>query len=894
MTHRSLARLTGILIVLVACRCPDSLRGAEPNPATPEGIAFFETKIRPVLIDHCYRCHSDDGQGVRGGLLVDSRHGLRDGGDSGPAIVPGELEESWLWNAINYEDFRMPPNRKLSPETIADFRRWIEMGAPDPREAETQTVETNLTPEQIEAGKQFWAFQKPLAGEPPETVDASWAITEVDRHILHGIESAGLRPASDANPYQLLRRLHFDLHGLPPSVTAIERFLSGWRTDPDAAVRREVDRLLESPRFGERWGRHWLDVARYAESSGKESDMTFPHAWRYRDYVIDSFNADKPYDRFVREQIAGDLLPAETDEEWTENLIATGFLAIGPKGIAEQNPRQFRADLIDEQIDTTTRAILGISVACARCHDHKFDPIPQTDYYALAGIFESTDTFFGGVPSQRIRRASDLLILPIPDPNPFDRSISRGQRDGLEARLAELRRELAETRRVTLRPASPAETPSGSPTAMANRDPARRLLNRAVLDRQIAGITAQLAAVDDDGQPLSLCMGVQARHRPVNARVLVRGEINRPAQEVERGFVQVIGPSSGPIDSDSDGRLELARWLTSPENPLTARVMVNRIWQHLIGAPLVAETDNFGASGSPPTHPQLLDLLAVRFMESGWSVKQMVRLITGSRVYRLSSSVDPATRPIDPENRLLSHGHVRRLEAEAIRDAMLAVSGTLETARPRASLIATYGLTILGPDGQPPRLPIGRSPNAAAFPAAGFTSNGHGSADSANYRSVYLPIARNSVPRPLEVFDFADPTMLVGGRDTSDTANQSLYLLNHPLVIRLSDDFAEQLRRTSRSPRQSIRLAFLAAYGRPATLEELRRAERFMREVADDRPATPPARPTFAEGRFRGDPRGRFTRTPPTDGRAAPTDDNEPLRQFCQALFVSAEFRYLQ
>jgi hypothetical protein len=771
----------------------------------------------------------------------------------------------------------MPPDGPLPRSTVDDFREWIAMGAPDPRVTEVTVVQSEVTAAEIEAGKSFWAFRPPVKTEPPSPARGSdWPITAIDRYVLDGIHRNGLTPAADAEPHAILRRLHFDLVGLPPAADRLDAFADAWRQDPQAAVTREIDRLLESPRFGERWGRHWLDVARYAESSGKEVDVTFPHAWRYRDYVIDSLNQDKPYDAFVREQIAGDLLPAADDAEWAEHLVATGFLAIGPKTLTEQNPLQFRADLIDEQIDTTTRAILGVSVACARCHDHKFDPIPQTDYYALAGIFESTETYFGGVQSRRARRASNLLVLPVDDPNPFDPSIDPETRSQLEDRLAQLRRDYVEARRALRRRSSP----DGEGRAASRR----RLASPALLDRQITVIAAQLAAVDQRGQPLSLCMGVQAAARPKNARVLLRGEVQKPAQEVPRGFIQVIGPEAPRIASDSGGRLELANWLSSRDNPLTARVLVNRIWLHLLGAPLVAETENFGASGSPPTHPELLDHLALTFMDSGWSIKTMIREIARSRVYRLASVVDEASIRADPENVHLARGHRRRLEAEAIRDAMLAVSGELDLERPRASEIARYGQTVLGPDGTPPRRLSRSRVGQSAVPLAammggrfrrGFQGGrlippGEDLATN-RHRSIYLPISRNAVPRSLEVFDFAEPSMLIGLREQSNTANQALYLLNNPDVIRLSDAFARRLVRAGKSPQEIVQRAFVAAYARPATDEELRHGIGFLLDARAE------------VSRDVGDRRGGSPRAP-----------GVALSQFCQALFASAEFRYLQ
>ncbi|RLS36356.1 MAG: DUF1549 domain-containing protein, partial [Planctomycetota bacterium] len=437
---------TAIIAVLAlnmteVCRADEKI----PEP-TAEGIKFFEAKIRPVLIERCYRCHSSEGQGSRGGLSVESRDALLAGGESGPAIVPGDLEESLLWNAINYRDFSMPPQTKLPPEIIADFRTWIEMGAPDPRVSTTTVVHGRVTEADIEKGRQFWSFKPPVKPAIPSTTE--WASSNIDHFVERQYAAHQLTPAADADAFTFLRRLYLDITGLPPAPETMKQFHDAWKLNPETAVSSEVDRLLDTPQFGERWARHWLDVARFAESTGKEVDVSFPHAWRYRDYVIDAFNNDKPYDQFVREQVAGDLLPAKTDEAWAEHLIATGFLALGPKALIEQNPRQFQADLIDEQIDVTTRVVMGVSVACARCHDHKFDPIPQSDYYAIAGIFQSTETFYGGVRSQRNRQPSNLIILPIDDPNPSDKPLTKQELTDLKERRNELEQEAIEARRA--------------------------------------------------------------------------------------------------------------------------------------------------------------------------------------------------------------------------------------------------------------------------------------------------------------------------------------------------------------------------------------------------------------------------------------------------------------
>ncbi len=805
-------------------------------------------------------------QGIRGGLAVDSRDALLAGGESGPAIVPGNLEESMLWNAINYQDFKMPPKTPLPKAVIDDFRKWIEMGAPDPRVSTGVIVHSKVTQADIEKGKEFWAFKAPVSSTPNPGDFAAWAKSPIDQYVASTWNEHNLTPTEDAKPSVLVRRIFYDLIGMPPSLDESKEFQSLWDDSPDKAISLTVDKLLDRAQFGERWGRYWLDVARYAESTGKEVDMTYPHAWRYRNYVIDSFNADKPYDQFLREQIAGDLLPAKTDEEFSEHLIATGFLAIGPKALIEQNPRQFQADLIDEQIDTTTRVILGLSVACARCHDHKFDPIPQTDYYALAGIFQSTETYYGGTRSQRNRQPSNLITLPINDPNPNVSALSKNELAELRKQLADREREYVEARRAQRMPTNNSEKPGARPS----------FVNIALLDQVVSQIQSKINSVDEDGRPLTFCMGVQEADKTRNARVLVRGEIDQPAQEVPRGLVQVLSHQSTILPSNQSGRKELAAWLTSRNNPLTARVMVNRIWQHLLGKPLVSEVDNFGASGPRPTNPELLDHLAIEFMNNGWSIKQSIRSIMNSRVYRLSSKFDNTRFQADAENAYLARANVRRLDAESIRDSLLFIGNQIDLKRPKASLIASYGTTTMGPNGPialPPEaamMAYSNEPGAARNAVVGLVQRARRNLNSNPleatfyFRSVYLPIVRNSIPRSLDVFDFAEPSLVVGERESSNTADQSLYMLNNPFVLEQSDAIARRVIRMASSQKDRIEMAFRLIYGRDASPEELRAANRFFQSTGDK-----------------------------IASRSSDERFFQQLSLFCQSLVSSAEFRFI-
>lgn len=910
MTSYRIAFLCPMLLIAVTARADELSR---------EEIDFFERKIRPVLVRECYGCHSNQAGNVRGGLRMDTKELMRIGGSSGPAIVPGNLEDSWLYNAITHTDYVMPPKRKLPQNVIDDFKQWIEMGAPDPRTNNIGEIRSSISQDDIDQAREtFWAYQRPVMPQLPNVSDTAWPKTPVDRFVLSQLESSNMKPSRDAQAWQVRRRLGFDLVGIPPTPRELESFTAAWQQDPDRAIANTIDQLLDQPQFGERWGRHWLDVARYAESTGREVNMTYPHAWRYRDYVIDSFNADKPFDRFIQEQIAGDLLPVDSDEQWAEHLIATTFLAIGPKNVNEQNRVQFAADLIDEQIDVTTRVFLGMSVACARCHDHKFDAIPQTDYYALAGIFGNLTTYFGNPPSEfgsfspvQSRQDSSLLLLPIDDPNSYDKSYTQQELASMKSEMAEKLEEAAELRR------------NRRQAADGNAQNAQRM--RIRLANELAVLSAKLAVVDEDGNPRSYCMGVQERLPPRNMRLLVRGEIGQPAQTVERGFPQVLTDRQPSFDSQTSGRLQLARWIGSQDNPLTARVMVNRIWQHLIGRGIVSSTENFGVTGQPPSHPELLDYLAVRFMESGWSVKSVIREIATSRVYRMRSTFQREYHEQDPDNALVWRANPRRLDAEVIRDAMLSISGQIELDRPRGSEVAKAGYTrvqagILGnpreiaqeaiamarqelsqPDprqsgrgrpgtrnqfgGSRNRFPFRNPPNNGNFgnrPGRrpnGFFGGAQREAmeakirevtrkithqldmEEARFRSVYLPIVRDELPRALEVFDAADSSAIIGQRESSNTADQALYMMNNPFVIQQSEAFAKRIAAASSQPNQQIELAFLLAYGREPTLGERSASAAFFREFA------------------------------PTTGYR--TRNEEVLTALCQSLFASAEFRFV-
>jgi mono/diheme cytochrome c family protein len=816
---------------------------AEPDKS--QGFDFFERKIRPVLVANCYQCHSATAKELKGELRLDTKEGLRKGGESGAVIIPGKPDESLLIQSLRHEGgLEMPPSKKLPEAVVADFVKWVEMGAPDPRSASATTVGGKYN--KIDARK-HWAFQPPRHVPPPAVKNAAWPRTDIDKYLLAGLEAKGLAPVADADRLTLLRRVTFDLVGLPPAPQEIDDFL---RDQSPGALERVIDRLLASPQFGERWGRHWLDVARYGESTGKERNVPYPYAWRYRDYVFDSFNADKPYDEFIREQIAGDLLPARSDAERNEQLTATGFLALGPKSLNERNAEQFLMDQADEQIDVATRAVMGLSVACARCHDHKFDPIPQTDYYAVAGIFRSTEVFAGVKRgNNRTGYSGEYLWLVSLEKKAPPSAEDRRELARLKEEVEKAERELAAAKRQTKSvggddaPAPKAKTAKQKAkmqqAAKKKANPLARQ-ERAIIElkEQIRQIEARIAP---PGEPV---MAVRDGDRVANCRVNVRGEVNDLGPEVPRGFVSVLTTAQSPkINPQQSGRLQFAVWLTQRSNPLTARVMVNRIWYHLFGRGLVETVDNFGALSEPPTHPELLDYLAVRFMDGGWSVKKTIKEIMLSRAYQLSSDHSDVNFTADPDNKLVWRMSPRRLDAEAIRDAILAASGKLNLSRPAGSLVQE----ISGGE-------IGRQARTEALKRP------------VTFRSAYLPLVRGLVPEFLSIFDAADPELVVGQRDVTTVATQALYMMNSPFVQEQASHAAERIAASGGgSDAARLDLAFRLTLSRSPTPDEIEAAQTFLRDFEQSLESSKP----LAEKQ-----------------KAA-------WSALCQSLFASAEFRYV-
>jgi hypothetical protein len=720
------------------------LRAADPDP---KGVEFFESKIRPVLVEQCYKCHSAQADKLKGGLALDTRAAVLKGGDTGPAVVPGNPEKSLLLAAIRHEgDVKMPPKTKLPDAVVSDFRRWVEMGAPDPRERAA------APPSSIDWSKarQFWSFLPVRKPAPPAVKDAAWVKTDVDRFVLARLEAEGLRPAAPADKRTLIRRATFDLTGLPPTPDEIDTFLADNAPDAFAKV---VDRLLKSPHHGECWGRHWLDVARYAEDQAHTFGVKpNTEAFRYRDWVIGALNADMPYDLFIKRQIATDLMEGDKPDGYKQRA-ALGFFGLGAQyykgGVCTPKAT---ADELDDRVDTLCRGLLGLTVACARCHDHKYDPIPTQDYYSLAGVFSSC-------------KLADLPMVP------------KAEAD----RYAESQKPLLECEKK-LKDLQKAEK------AKATADGKER----------IKVLQTEMEKLKKSAPPAPPMAHALADASPADMHVYLRGNPAQQGEVAPRRFLRVLAGDDPPHFTKGSGRLELANAIASKDNPLTARVIVNRVWAWHFGRGLVGTPSNFGQLGERPTHPELLDDLAARFVENGWSLKWLHREIMLSATYQQGSALPSGSRlnTIDPDNRLLGHMNRRRLEVEAYRDALLMVSGQLDQ---------SFG----GPTAD-----LGNGQNRR--------------------RTVYCKVSRHELNGLLRLFDFPDANITSERRTETTVPQQQLFVLNSPFVIGQAKALAARVASAGDDPAR-VRRAYLLAYGRPATGAEVALALRYL--GAKDDPA---------------------------------------------------------
>jgi hypothetical protein len=873
-----------VIFAFLALPLAAEVKAADGTPDEAAKIEFFEKKIRPLLAANCLGCHSAD-TNAKGGLRVDDRGGLLMGGNRGAAIVPGDVEKTLLLKAVSYTlpKLKMPPEKQLAAEQIEDLKKWIADGAAWPK-VEIPAGLGKGTADYEKMRKEHWAFQPIKDSKPPAVKDQKWARDDLDKFILAGLEATSLQPVGDADKVTLLRRVTFDLTGLPPTIEELDAFLAD---STDNAFAKVVDRLLALPHFGERWGRHWLDIARYGESTGSARNLPFPHAWRYRDYVIDSFNADKPYHQFLREQIAGDLLPANSPKEKAEQLVATGFLAMGVKDVNQRFKVRYIMDNVDEQIDAVGRAVLGLTVSCARCHDHKYEPIPTTDYYALAGIFRSTDLCAGlrnkmGGGGLDYYDTSMLLSVGLTEPKEASAELIAEAKKKFEAAQKEFQA-------IFNTPEGKKVGPDGKPVQFGFR----QKMNKS---------QAELTALTDPAASGQIAMGVRDSKIVADTEIRVRGEAEKLGPVVPRGYLSAISVSDvGPINAEQSGRLELARWLASKQNPLTSRVMANRVWQHLFGSGLVKTVDNFGVTGDKPSHPELLDHLALRFMKDGWSVKKLVRSLVLSRTYQLSSEGLEKNLEIDPANRLVWRHSPRRLDAEEIRDSMLAAAGKLNLTPPEASVAKDFKVIELRNNGPEAK---GLMDKAAA----------------SVQRSVYLPLLRGITPNSLSVFDFAEQGMVTGSRDSTTVAPQALYLLNDPFVRKQSLALAERaLAKSDLDDGGRLKLIYRLLFSREPTTHELERSSNFLAayegaykeeqlaQAAAKEAAAQVAAAAAAENTAESATDANKPKPPPNPddidrSEGAVKEEKVEARDaktaawasLCQALLGTAEYRYLK
>lgn len=920
----------GILVLLLS---------AKPVVAADAGgTKFFETEVRPLLVKHCYECHSQESGKAKGGLLLDRREGWATGGDAGPAVVPGKVAESLLITSVRYEksDLQMPPKSRLSPAEVAVLERWVAMGAPDPR-GDSLAAATQKKQIDFAAARQTWAYREHQAAPVPlpDVKKSDWPREELDRFILARLEESGYQPAPDAPARALVRRLYYDLTGLPPSPAEADAFVDSMNRQGEAALTAQVDRLLASASFGETWGRHWLDLARYADSNGGDRNYTYYQAWRYRNYVIDAFNADKPFYTFVKEQLAGDLLPWGTDSQRREQLVASTFLTLGPKMLTERDKEKIRLDVADEQIDTVGRAFLGLTLGCARCHDHKFDPVSQRDYYALAGIFRSTQVVMGtrngcvnvaswverplpvpepqrGELEQQVTRLELIMRLKVEkdfkqksggkktlddlplagvvydeadaeltgawksstlSPKRFGETYIHDDRQEKGGRQALFRGSLPESGVYEVRVAySPGGNRSRSvPVTVEAGDGVHEIILDQTKEPAVAGLfqpvgrfefkkgaranvmlsnrgtsgyvmvdAVQFVAVKDiereaevlamsggGTDPLfkmsagelskaltkqidelkdaELAMAPRDAEDAGDCHLHIRGEVAQRGPLVTRNFPQVLHSGPPPvIPPGASGRLELANWITGPQNGLLDRVMVNRLWAQLFRRGIVGTVDNFGIQGEAPTHPELLEHLAQQFRASGGSMKALIREMVLSRAYRLAADPESKLAVADPENRLFGRHQSRRLSAEELRDSLLLLGGRLSLERGNATA-SSYGEDLDG------------KVDATKLPV----------------RSVYLPMARNNLAADLEVFDAANPEVTVGERVTTTVPTQALYLLNSDVLLAQARELGAGVYLYDNA--EAVNRLYRSVLGRIPQPAELERAVGFVGDGGTDR-----------------------------------------------------------
>ncbi len=768
-----------------------------------EQLTFFETQIRPVLVESCYECHSQRSRPLQGGLRLDYRDGLLEGGDSGPAVSLLQPNDSLLLKALRHDGLQMPPKGRLSDETVQHFQTWIEQGLPDPRTSDQPLISRQID---IAAGRQHWAFQPITDSAVSSLVTSDWPLGLIDQFVLARLQQAGLTPQPDAERHVWLRRVSLDLTGLPPTPEQISEFTN----DATAlAYEKVVDRLLQSRAFAERWARHWLDLTGYADQVGTSNEVFAEHAWRYRDYVIEAFHSDLPWDQFVIQQIAGDLLPAESAQQRAAQLTATGFLLVGDVEIVNPDKLKLETDHIDFQLSRIGTAFLGMTLGCARCHDHKFDPIGLEDYYGMAGTLRST------VSTRKIDHGiwSGLNVRELPETAEQQRSREQA-RSAEQGRIASMQAEDLQLQQQLSELQGQLRQPDADKSALEKR--------RDELQKQQGQLRRAIRHAEFFLPAVPRAFALEDAATPVDMPIAIRGNPYAMGRVIPRGILRVAAWDAGPVmPSDQSGRLQLAQWLADRRNPLLPRVTVNRIWARLFGRGLVPTVDYFGTRGERPSHPELLDHLASRLISEGWSQKAVIRAIVLSRTYRLSSDPSASAVAIDPDNRLLWRMSPQRLDAESLRDSLLAVSGQLQDCS------GGPGLPLEFPENAGSLEP--RAVNPPSFSLRRWRP------EQEFQRTVYLPVVRSNQKGPAalrDLFDFVQPAGIAGQRAQTVVATQALYLLNNDLPRKRAQALAELLLALPDDQQQRLQSLWLRVLNRPVSDEELVAARQFLESFA--------------------------------------------------------------
>lgn len=787
--------------------------GLAQDPAAPnDPAAFYRNQVKPILVKNCFTCHGPQPV-VKGGLRLGSQGDLIKGGDSGPAIDWEQPSASLLLSAVRYESLEMPPKGQLSAREIDVLARWVELGAPyDPREEVRASAGTAHEPAVTAEARQFWSFRPVVRPEVPQVADGAWVRTPIDAFIRAKLEAEGLEPVPPADKPALLRRAYYDLLGLPPTPAEVAAFVAD---DDPRAFERVVDRLLDSPHYGERWARHWLDLVRYAETNSFERDGAKPFVWRYRDYVIQAFNADQPYDQFIREQLAGD----ELDEPSPEAIVATGFYRLGAWDDEPSDPEQALYDDLDDLLTTTCQVFLGLTINCARCHDHKLDPIPQADYYRLLAFLRNVRRY--GVRSHESVLDASVRVIASPEEQRVHAEAVRVHRQQLE----EVNAQLAALEAVIMPTFSEVEKQE-----FQHRQSRVPLARKRVPDILPVGQFDEYARLTErrdelerhppQGLDQALCVkehGVQ----PPETRVLLRGNPHVPGDAVEPGFPEVLSPPApriAPRAESSGRRLALANWIASAENPLTARVLVNRVWQYHFGRGIVRSPSNFGQIGDRPTHPELLDWLASEFVRGGWRLKDLHRLIMRSNTYQLSSRASAEALAKDPENHGFWRFDMRRLSAEELRDSILAANGTLNLAK-----IGGPSIYPVIPD---------EVLHTQSQPGSGW---GKSTPEERSRRSIYIHLKRSLLTPLLASFDAADPDASCPVRFTTTLPTQALSMLNSDFLQEESGVLAACARRAAGAePAEQVRYVLRRVLQREVTDQQVQRGLDLLARLKDE------------------------------------------------------------